>query len=198
MSALRERTWTVEQYLEFERTSEIKHEYLDGYIYAMSGATANHNLVAGNTYASLHAQLRKGPCLIFPSDQRVKADRLYAYPDISVVCGTPEFTGDTPDTLANPTLIIEVLSPSTEKFDRGKKFQYYRALDSLQEYLLIAQDSYRIEHYIRQQDGPWLLKDAIGIDATLELPSIGCALSLADVYEKVTFENEESPAEEES
>jgi Uma2 family endonuclease len=121
---------------------------------------------------------------------------MYAYPDVSVVCGTPQFTGDTPDTLANPTLIVEVLSPSTESYDRGTKSQHYRELDSLQEYLLIAQDSYRVEHYIRQQDGPWLLKDAVGIDAALELASIGCTLSLADVYEKVTFENEETPAED--
>jgi Uma2 family endonuclease len=197
MSALREQTWTVEQYLEFERTSEIKHEYLDGYIYAMSGASANHNLISGNTFASLHAQLRKRPCIVFPSDQRVKADRLYAYPDISVVCGSPEFTGDTPDTLANPTLIVEVLSPSTEKFDRGKKFHYYLALDSLQAFVLISQSEYRVERYRRQADGEWLYSDAVGVDATLELASIGCSLSLADVYEKVIFEDEETPSEDE-
>jgi Uma2 family endonuclease len=194
MSPLREQTWTAEQYLEFERTSEIKHEYLDGSIYAMTGASSNHNLIAATVMGIFYVQLRGRPCNVYTSDQRVKADRLYAYPDISVVCGIPEFTGEIPDTLANPTLIIEVLSPSTEKFDRGKKFQYYRELDSLQEYLLIAQDSYRIEHYVRQQDGPWLLKDTVGIDATLEITSIGCTLLLSDVYEKVTFEDEEMPS----
>ncbi len=197
MSALREQTWTVEQYLEFERTSEIKHEYLDGSIYAMTGASPNHNLIAVNTAASLHAQLRKHPCIVFPSDQRVKADRLYAYPDISVVCGTPQYTDETPRTLLNPTVIVEVLSPSTEAYDRGTKSQHYRELASLQEYLLIAQDSYRVEHYVRQHNGQWLLSDVVGIDATLELASIGCTLSLADVYEKVTFEDEENPSREE-
>ncbi len=197
MAPLREQTWTVEQYLEFERTSEFKHEYLDGCIYAMAGASRHHNLIAGNTYASLHAQLRKGPCEVYPADMRVKVGANYAYPDVSVVCGTPQFTGDTPDTLANPMLIVEVLSPSTETHDRGTKSQHYRELDSLQEYLLIAQDSYRVEHYVRQHNGQWLLSDVVGIDAVLELASIGCTLSLADVYEKVTFEDEENPSREE-
>lgn len=195
MSALREQTWTVEQYLEFECISEIKHEYLDGHIYAMSGASRKHNLITMNVAASFHAQLRKGSCEVYPADMRVKAGAIYAYPDVSVVCGTPQFTGDTPDTLTNPTLIVEVLSPSTEKFDRGKKFHYYRALDSLQEYVLIAQDDYHVERYRRHADGEWLFSDAIGTDAALELASIGCTLSLADVYEKVTFESEEAQTE---
>jgi Uma2 family endonuclease len=196
MAALREQTWMVEQYLELERTSEIKHEYLDGYVFAMTGASRNHNLIAAAVMGIFYVQLRGRPGNIYTSDQRVKAGRLYAYPDISVVCGTPEFTGETPDTLANPTLLIKVLSPSTEKSDRGKTFQYYRELDSLQEYVLIAQDSYRIEHYVRQENGPWLFNDAVGADATLELASIGCTLSLADVYEKVIFEEEETPSDD--
>jgi Uma2 family endonuclease len=196
MAAIREQTLTVEQYLELERTSEIKHEYLDGYIHAMAGASANHNLIAATVTGLFYMQLRGRPCGIYTSDQRVKAGAIYAYPDISVVCGTPEFTGDTPDTLANPILIVEVLSPSTETYDRGTKFQHYRELDSLQEYLLIAQNSHRVEHYSRQQDDSWVLKDVVGIDAALELASIGCTLSLADVYEKATFEDE-TPSEEE-
>ena len=107
------------------------------------------------------------------------------------MCGTPEYNDDTPRTLLNPTLIIEVLSPTTKSYDRRKKFQHYRALESLQEYLLIDQDSYHIEHYIRQNDDQWLLSDYTGLGTTLTLPSIGCTLALADVYEKVTFEDEE-------
>jgi len=192
MVAIRGQVWTEAAYLAFERSSEERHEYLDGHIYLMSGASANHNLVVGNAYAALHAQLRKRPCVIYPSDMRVKVrpSGLYTYPDISVVCGTPQFADDEHDTLLNPTLLIEVLSPSTESYDRGKKFQNYRMLDSLQEYVLIAQDSTRIERYTRQADDEWLLKDVSQVEAVLELPSIQCSLALADVYEKVTFENE--------
>jgi Uma2 family endonuclease len=191
MAALREQTWTVEQYLEYERTSEEKHEYFDGQIISMAGASGNHNRIVANTIIGIGPQLRGGPCVIYASDQRVKTARLYAYPDISVVCGTPEYTDETPQSLLNPTLIIEVLSPSTERFDRGKKFEYYRELESLQEYVLISQDSHHLEHYVRQADNQWLFSDATGLEATLELPSIGCTLALADVYEKVTFEEEE-------
>jgi Uma2 family endonuclease len=190
MSALREKIWTVEEYLEFERTSEEKYEYFDGHIYLMAGASRKHLLISGNTYANLHAQLRKGPCEIYQSDMRVKADRLYTYPDITVVCDTPQFAGEAPGTLTNPILVVEVLSPSTESYDRHKKLQHYRALESLQEYVLIEQESHHIEHYVRKSDGQWILTDTIGLDASFELPSINCTLALADVYEKVTFEEE--------
>jgi Uma2 family endonuclease len=108
------------------------------------------------------------------------------YPDITVVCGTPLFD-EYGDTLLNPTLIVEILSPATESYDRGKKFQHYRTLDSLQEYVLIAQDSYRIEHFVRQAGGRWLFSDATQPKSLIELPSIGCILRLAEVYEEVTF-----------
>jgi Uma2 family endonuclease len=174
-----------------ERASDIKHEFYQGEIFAMAGASREHDRIAGNTFASLHAQLRKRPCDIYSSDVRVRVNAagLYTYPDISIVCGEAQFTTDKPDTLLNPTLIVEVLSPSTEGYDRGKKFQLYRALTSLQEYVLISQDQARIERYMRQSsDHPWLFTDHAGLDAALELPSIGCRLALADVYEKVTFE----------
>lgn len=119
---------------------------------------------------------------------KIGSNALYIYPDISVVCGEPEFEDDFVDTLLNPTVIIEVLSPSTELYDRGRKFQHYRTLTSLQEYVLIAQDSYRVEHFIRQPNDEWLLSDAVTLDATIQLPSIQCQLALSDVYEKVTFE----------
>ncbi len=179
---------TPEEYLRLERQSEEKHEYYNGEVFAMPSANENHNIVMGSALSALYGQLRKRPCQIYPSDMRVRipATGLYTYPDISVVCGTTEFEDDGVDTLLNPTIIIEVLSSSTEQYDRGKKFQHYRTIPSLQEYILIAQDSVRIEHYARQGD-QWILTDAKSIDSVLTLPSIDCMLALSDVYEKVNF-----------
>jgi Uma2 family endonuclease len=181
------------EYLAFERASQFKHEYVNGKIIAMSGASREHNLISGSTYAALYNQLQERPCEIYPSEMRVRVEVAgsYAYPDISVVCDEPQFADDEFDMLLNPLVIIEVLSPSTEGHDRGRKFQDYRALDSLREYVLIAQDSPRIEHFLRQDNGTWLLSDASGLEASIELPSIGCTLALADVYRKVTFEAED-------
>jgi Uma2 family endonuclease len=177
-----------EEYLRMERASQEKHEYFKGEVFAMTGASENHNIVVGSSYSALYMQLRKRPCQIYPSDMRVRIPTtgLYTYPDISVVCGTPEFEDDGLDTLLNPTVIIEVLSPSTEQYDRGKKFQHYRTIVSLQEYILIAQDSIRIEHFARQGE-QWILTDAKMIDSVITLPSIECTLALSDVYEKVNF-----------
>jgi len=179
-----------EEYLRLERASEEKHEYFKGEIFAMTGASENHNIIAGSTLAALYSQLRKKPCQIYPSDMRVRipATGLYTYPDISVVCGTPEFEDDVLDTLLNPTVIIEVLSSSTEQYDHGKKFQHFRTMASLKEYILIAQDSVRIEHFGRQDDH-WILTDAKTSDTVLTLPSIDCTLALSDVYEKVNFDS---------
>jgi Uma2 family endonuclease len=192
MSAIPDARWTVEQYLTRERASSERHEYLDGVIVAMAGASARHNLIVGNLYASLHSQLRNRPCVVYPSDLRLKVPKtqLYTYPDISVVCGAPQFEDAEQDTLLNPTVIVEVLSPSTESYDRGKKFQHYRALESLEEYVLVAQDSRRIEQYVRQVKGQWLLRDIHQPEAYLELASIECRVPLADVYEKVSFDAE--------
>ncbi len=193
MSAAPKHKWTVEEYLTFERDSEIRHEYLDGEVFAMAGASENHILVTVNTLASLGTQLRKRPSKVYATAMRVKVKKtgLYTYPDVVIVCDTPQFNDDTPASLLNPTLIIEVLSATTENYDRGKKFQHYRKLDSLKEYVLIAQDSPRIEHYVRQNDGRWLLfSDVSELDTAIELPSISCTLALTDVYEKVIFEDE--------
>ena len=194
MSTAPRETWSAQDYLDSERTSAEKHEYLDGDIFLMTGASANHNLIVGNIYASLHTQLRQRPCVVYPSDLRVKVSQtgLYTYPDISVTCDPPQFEDTQRDTLLNPTVIVEVLSPSTENYDRGRKFQHYRTLNSLQEYVLVAQDSTRLEHYLRQENDQWLFSDATQADERLELPSINCALLLRDVYEKVTFERDES------
>jgi Uma2 family endonuclease len=184
---------TPAEYLKFERASEVKHEYYAGEIFAMTGASKNHNRIVTSTLSRLYNQLRERPCDVFPSDMRVKPHSgiLYAYPDITVVCGTPEFEDDEVDTLLNPTVIIEVLSPSTEAYDRGKKFQHYRTIPSFQEYLLIAQDSVRIEHYTLR-DNEWVLIDATTLDAIITLHSIDCTLLLKDVYEKVDFNEVES------
>jgi Uma2 family endonuclease len=185
---------TEAEYLAFERASETKHEYIDGHVYAMAGASRTHNLICTNTVAALHPQLRQTPCEIYQGDMRVKVQfgDLYSYPDVTIVCDEPQFADSKQDMLLNPVILVEVLSPTTANYDRGRKFQQYRQLESIQEYLLIEQDSPRIERYLRQADNTWLLSDAIGLDASLELPSIGCTLKLADVYQKVTFETEDA------
>lgn len=188
MSALRKERWTVQEYLAFERESEEKHEYFDGEVFLMAGAKRNHNLVTANTLASLHSQLRQSPCQVYLGDMRVRiSPTKYVYPDITIVCEPPQFEDRELDILLNPLIVIEVLSPSTEKFDRGAKAQAYRALPSLQAYLLIAQDSPQIELYMRQVDGNWLLSEASDLAAAIALPTIQCSLALADVYEKVSF-----------
>lgn len=189
MAAQPNATMSVEEYLEFERASETKHEYYGGEVLAMAGASFVHNLIAMNTGASLHAQLRGKPCRVLPSDLRlfVQAANLFTYPDLTVVCGQPRFGPSAPDTLLNPKVIIEVLSPSTESHDRGRKFQYYRTIASLDEYVLITQETPRIEHFVRQANDLWLFSEAVGLDATLALPTIDCTLALADVYQEIAL-----------
>jgi len=191
MSALTNKKWTVEDYLAFERASEEKHEYLAGDIYLMTGASRKHNLIGVNLARILGTQLLGRSCEAYINDMRVRVSaKNYTYPDFKVVCSTPEFEDAEVDTLLNPTLIIEVLSPSTEQYDRSKKFQNYRTLDSLQEYILISQDAPRIERYLRQENGQWLFSDAALLESTVEITSIGCSLPLSDVYDKVKFEQE--------
>lgn len=179
---------TPAEYLAFDRASEIKHELINGYVYAMTGASQNHNLIVSSIIATLYRKLRTGGCRVYPSDMRVQIDAdTYTYPDITVVCGESRLADRERETLLNPTLIIEVLSPSTERYDRGRKFQFYRQIDSLRTYVLIAQDSPRIEWYVRGDDGRWQFNDAAGLDAQVDLTAIGCTLALAEVYEQVTF-----------
>lgn len=188
MVANARKKWTVEEYLAFERTSEEKHEYYAGEIFAMSGASRNHNLIVMNTGTTLNSQLAQQPCEVYPSDMRVKVSNIkYTYPDVSVVCGEPRFADSEFDTLLNPTIIVEVLSDSTENYDRGKKFEHYRTLESLQEYVLISQNEIHIEHYQRTAS-KWILSETKSVDDLIELPSIGGTLNLADIYRKITFE----------
>lgn len=190
MIAQPQTTLSPEEYLALERSGSTKHEYYAGEIVAMVGASKNHNVITGNIFASLHRQLRRRLCDVYPSDMRVGVGTagLYMYPDLTVVCGTPRFADNQQDTLLNPTIIVEVLSPSTENYDRGKKFLHYRTLDSLQEYILIAHDTPRIEHYIRQTDNHWLLATTATLDSAIRLPSIECEVLLSDVYEKVLLD----------
>ena len=181
---------TAADYLRLERAAETKSEYVNGEMRPMPGASRKHNLIATNLLASLHFQLRKSQCEVYPSDMRVKvaATELITYPDISIVCGEPHFDDNYKDTLLNPTLLVEVLSPSTAAYDRGDKFENYRQLASLQEYLLVAQDKMHVEHYCRQPDHTWLFTEFKQASDHLHLPSVHCELTLADIYEKVTFE----------
>ncbi len=184
-----QRRYTPDEYLTLERKAEYKSEYVNGAIFAMSGASERHNVIVLNIGASLHAQFRNRPCRVYASDMRVKISQtcLYAYPDIVALCGEPQFDDAQKDILLNPAVIIEVLSPSTEAYDRGGKFEHYRKLASLAEYLLVSQEKPRIEHYVRQPDNLWLLSEASSLQDTVHLPSIDCSLSVADVYEKVEF-----------
>ncbi len=170
-------------YLVQERQSDSKSEYVAGEIFAMSGGSPVHNLIGMNIGASLHSQLKQRPCRVYTSDQRVQVSDGYVYPDVSIVCGTPLFSDK--DNLCNPIVLVEVLSPATADYDAGGKFARYRQLDALQEYLMVAQDTYHLIHYRRQADNCWLLTDYTDANAILELPSIGCTLAVMDVYAKV-------------
>lgn len=183
---------TIEEYLAFEETSAVRHEYFAGQIYALAGGNASHSIICSNINALLHNQLRQRPCVVYTSDMKIKIERtkLYTYPDVSVVCGPARFEDRTQRVLLNPVIIVEVLSESTEKYDRGKKFQHYRAIETLQEYILVAHDAKQVDHYIRQPDNLWLLSPVNEEDQVFILPSISCILRIDDIYEKVPFDAE--------
>lgn len=176
-----------EEYLVRERAAEYRSEYVDGEVRAMTGASPNHGRIALNVAMSLQSQLGDGPCEAFVSDMRVTANRTrdYFYPDVVVVCGPTETEDEHDDSLLNPTVIVEVLSPSTEAYDRTRKWEKYRRLPSLREYLLVAQDWPRVERYTRQGGGLWLFSETEGTGGVLRLDSIGCTLALEDVYRRV-------------
>ena len=178
---------TPSEYLELERKAEIKSEYIDGRMYAMSpGVSRNHSLITANLLRHIGNQLEGRRCEVHTPDLRVKVSRsgMYTYPDVSVVCGEAQFEDAHNDTLLNPTVIVEVLSPSSEAYDRGMKFKYYRGVESLQEYVLVAQNAVHIEHYVRESDR-WVLTEIDSLDARLTLPSIACDVAVRDVYKNV-------------
>lgn len=188
---------TPEEYLARERSAEYKSEYYNGEIFAFAGASREHNLIAGNIYSNLHQQLRKKNCEVYPSDMRVKvtATGLYTYPDVVIVCGRPQFEDEKKDILLNPFVIFEVLSPTTENYDRGTKFTHYRTISSLTDYILVAQDSIHVEHYVRQSDRTWLFSEYKSAEEKIQIESVGCELLVEEIYEKVEFENlSESPS----
>ncbi len=192
MSAIPKRKIMPEEYLETERKAEYKSEYFDGEIFAMAGAKRNHNKVATNVSGLIWQHLKGKDCESYANDMRVFVPKtgLYTYPDVVVVCGEPQFQDKVFDTLLNPTLLIEVLSESTESYDRGKNFQHYRSIENLQEYVLVSQDEARIEKYLKQGDGFWVLSEAFGLGAKIKLDSIDCDLDLNEVFDKVNFSDE--------
>ena len=178
--------YTPQAYLQMERCATTRSEYVNGEIFAMSGASRGHNRLTVSIVSELDLQMKGRTCNVYVNDLWVKVNEtgMYTYPDVVVVCGEEQFEDEELDTLLNPTVIIEVLSPSTEAYDRGGKFAHYRQVASLSEYLLVSQETLHVEHYIRQPDGQWLLSYASGGEAVVDLPTIGCRLSLAEVYKK--------------
>src|SRR5215471_8024598 len=197
--------FTVEEYLAFERASDERHEYLDGVIYAMAGSASqqamageseDHGTICVNLVTSLATRLRGSPCRVFTKDLKVccgpyrshTREGLYAYPDLVVVCGPSQYHDQVRDVLLNPTVIVEVLSPSTEAFDRGEKlYRYRRWLPTLTDYVLVAQDRPMLDHYHLADDGLWTLRTLEGLEAWLHLETIGCTVPLSEVYERIVF-----------
>jgi len=190
MSAVPEQYLTIDDYIALEESSGVKHEFLDGAAFAMTGASPAHNLMTFNVASILRPQLRGKSCRIYSSDLRLKVEAtgLYTYPDASVVCGPAQFADTPKNTITNPAVLIEILSPSTESYDRGKKSQHYRKIESLRAYLLIAQDSRHVELYVKEEQNRWVLAEFSQEDAVVPLDTIGCAMTVKDIYEDVEFE----------
>jgi Uma2 family endonuclease len=190
MVAAKLHEWTVDEFLAFEAKSDTRHQLIDGQIYDMAGGTSQHSVIKVNTIIALGIQLRQRPCRLYDSDMMVRADSIYTYPDISVVCGEAEWLQRNGiDVLLNPTLIVEVLSPSTAKDDQTWKLNAYRRIPGVQQVVVIAQDTPKVTvHFLNAPDQPPLIVE--GIDAVLELTAIGCTLALRDVYDKVTFDSQ--------
>lgn len=188
MEPLTRQTCSASRYLELERQSVRKNEYVNGYLFAMAGASREHNQITFNISGLLHSQIKDRDCAAYANDMRVKIPitGLYTYPDLAALCGDPEFEDEIADTLLNPTVIIEVLSQSTEAYDRGEKFAHYRRLPSLAEYILISQDKMRVEHFVRQGN-QWILSEFSESESNIHLTSIDCHFTLKEIYNKVAF-----------
>jgi Uma2 family endonuclease len=185
-----EKFYSEEEYLARERNAETKSEYFSGRIYAMAGASRRHNLINVNVTSEIRNQLKGRPCEVYTSDMRlhIPVTGLYTYPDVLVVCGRPQI--EPGDNLTNPRVIIEILSPSTARYDRGGKFAHYQTLESLTDYILISQHEVRVNHYVRGENNEWLQATATQLESVLRLDSIDCDLALAEVYDKVDFSQE--------
>ncbi|HEY6345282.1 MAG TPA: Uma2 family endonuclease [Bryobacteraceae bacterium] len=183
---------TPQEYLEIERKAEFRSEYRAGEMFAMAGAREAHNLINGNAAGELRNQLRRTPCRVYSNEMRVlvPAADLYVYPDVVVVCDQPRFADEEFDTLLNPLVLVEVLSASTEAYDRGKKFEYYATLPSVREYLLLTTEYMHADLFTREAGGKWVVSSASRAEDFIEFSSIPCRLSLRDAYEKVEFGTE--------
>ena len=184
---------TPEEYIAFERkwipdAETVRNEYVEGKLISMSGASFAHNIITINISTALHVQLKGSGCETFANEMRVSSPHTssYFYPDVGVVCDEPRFEDDVFDILLNPIVIIEVLSPSTEAYDRGEKFSHYRQIESLKEYILISQDKVNVERYLRNTD-EWIFYDYQELDRQLPLTSIQCEVPLQEIYDRVTF-----------
>ena len=187
---------TPEEYLALERAAESRSEYFDGHMYAMSGSSYRHFVITGNLGFGLRSAVGQRGCTVGTSDMPVLVSPrgLYTYPGVIVVCGEPRFADGSADTLLNPIVLIEVLSPSTEGHDRGFQAAQFRMIESLQEYALVSQTEPRVEIFRRQVGGAWLLTEAIGLEQCCRFESIDCTIALKDVYAKVVFGGEDAPA----
>lgn len=181
--------FTPDEYLALERQSEIRHEFLDGTVYAMAGESLAHSTICFNLNVAIGLQLRGTSCRGLSPNMKVRAGEagLYAYPDLTVVCGEPIFHDKHRDVLLNPTVIFEVLSRSTQTYDRGEKFERYKAIETLTDYVLVSQDRPRLEHFSRQPGGTWSRAELEGADAALKLDSVNCRVALADIYDRIDF-----------
>lgn len=190
MVAIPKERFTLEEYIEFDKNSEERWEYFDSIVVSMSGGTLTHNRIAVNILTSLRSKALAQGCEVLPADMRIKVPKAppYRYADVLVVSGEPVIESiQGLDVLFNPRLIVEILSESTEAYDRGKKFHSYQSIDSFEEYLLVAQDRTYVTHYVRQADGSWLRSDIEGIESEIELVTIPCKISLSEIYSFVDF-----------
>lgn len=192
MSTVEKRRLTPEEYLAIERQAEFRSEFYQGEMFAMAGASWRHNKISGNIFGHLFAQLQSSRCSATMNDMRICIEQsgLYTYPDVTVVCGEPRFLDNQLDTLLNPTLLVEVTSPSTETYDRGRKFDHYCRLQSLQQYVIVAQSRPTVIRYTRRPDGEWALKIFSSMADRVELTSIHCELTLEQIYDQVIFDPE--------
>lgn len=188
MDNLARKTFTESEYLELERNADFKSEYYNGEIFAMAGATLIHNKIVSNLIFLFNQFLKDKPCDVYPSDLRLQVEKsgLYTYPDITIVCGKTELLDNKFDTLKNPTILIEVLSDSTEKYDRGQKFSFYREIPSLKEYILVSSKTVKIEKFKRLEDGNYLYIES-NEHQPFPIDSIDMNLNLEDVYNKIDW-----------
>lgn len=189
MSAAPKRRISIQDYFAIERDATFKSEYCDGEMFAMAGASSSHTFIKGNLEGELYRQLKGGPCRAASSDLRVKVEKtgLVTYPDIVILCGKQEIVSEDDNTIKNPVCLIEVFSPSTESYDRGTKFRHYQQIDSLKEYILVAQDEPLCQRFVRQPDQSWQLVTFEGMEATLAFTSVQASITLVDVYNGVSF-----------